>query len=174
MFSIIVATSNNNVIGKDNKLLWYLPNDLKRFKEITTDHKIIMGRKTFESLPKVLPNRYHIVLTKNQSFTFNNENVEIINSLNKLLENYSHSKEEVFIIGGGEIYKLFLPYVSKVYLTKVKATFEGDTFFPELNTSMWEKTYSTTVPKDSENTYDSEFIIYERKNLSDGLYGSKN
>lgn len=162
MFSIIVATDINNVIGKNNSLLWNLPNDLKRFKEITSNHKIIMGRKTFESLPKILPNRYHIVLTKNKDFTFIDENVEIVNSFNFLIKDYLNSDEEIFIIGGGEIYNLFLPYAQKIYLTKLNHSFNGDAYFPNIDNSIWEKYSNVFIPKDNENAYDSEFIIYKK------------
>ena len=108
MLSIIVAIAKNNVIGKDNKLIWHLPEDLKRFKRLTTNHNIIMGRKTFESLGRVLPNRKHIVLCNDMKLDINDENVEIMDNIDKLKE-YEEAEEENFVIGGATIYKLLLP-----------------------------------------------------------------
>ena len=109
MLSIIVAIAKNNVIGKDNKLIWHLPEDLKRFKRLTTGHNIIMGRKTFESLGRVLPNRKHIVLCNDMKLDINDENVEIVDSIDKLKQ-YEEAEEENFVIGGATIYKLLLPF----------------------------------------------------------------
>ena len=117
MLSIIVAVANNNVIGKDNKLIWHLPEDLKRFKALTTGHTIIMGRKTFESLGRVLPNRKHIVLCNDVNLNIENENVEVLSDIS-MLEKYINSAEENFVIGGATIYKLLLPKASKLYITK--------------------------------------------------------
>ena len=113
MLSIIVAVANNNVIGKDNKLIWHLPEDLKRFKALTTGHTIIMGRKTFESLGRVLPNRKHIVLCNDVNLNIENENVEVLSDIS-MLEKYINSAEENFVIGGATIYKLLLPKASKL------------------------------------------------------------
>ncbi|MGL4654930.1 MAG: dihydrofolate reductase [Sarcina sp.] len=137
MFSIIVAHSENNIIGKDNKLLWHIPNDLKRFKELTMGKPMVMGRKTFESLPGVLPGRKHLVLTRNADFTHSNENVEAVTDFKKFVEKYENSDEEIFVIGGGEIYKMFLPYTKKLYITEVKFEIDGDTSFPTFDKSEW-------------------------------------
>ena len=118
MLSTIVAIANNNVIGKDNKLIWHLPEDLKRFKQITTGKNIIMGRKTFESLGRVLPNRKHIILCNDMEMDIDNENVEILDDISKL-DKYINSDEENFVIGGATIYKLLMPYVNKLYITKI-------------------------------------------------------
>ena len=147
MFSIIVAYNQDNIIGKNNKLPWYIPDDLKRFKELTTDKKIIMGRKTFESLPKVLPKRKHLVLTTNKNFSYVDENVEIITDFKKLIEEYKNSKEEVFVIGGGEIYKLFLPYSKKLYITEVNFKIDGDATFPEFDASEWNLDFQSKTLK---------------------------
>ena len=106
MLSIIVAIANNNVIGKDNKLIWHLPEDLKRFKALTTGHTIIMGRKTFESLGRVLPNRKHVILCNDAQMNIDDENVEILSDIS-LLDKYKNSEEENFIIGGATIYNMF-------------------------------------------------------------------
>ena len=143
MISISVAVAKNNVIGKDNKLLWHISEDLKRFKQITSNKKMIMGRKTFESLPGVLPNREHIVVTRDKNFKVDSDKVTIVNDLNSLLEKYSNCEEEVFVIGGAEIYKQLLPYTHKIYLTTIDETFDGDTYFPEINYTEF-KTESTS------------------------------
>lgn len=122
MLSIIVAKAQNNIIGKDNKLLWHIPEDLKRFKDLTTGHTIIMGRKTFESLGRVLPNRKHIVFTQNSDFKVNDENVKIVHSMLEIQE-YIENKEENFVIGGAMIYNLLMPYVNKMYITEIHKDF---------------------------------------------------
>ena len=132
MLSIIVAVANNNIIGGDNKLLWHIPEDLKRFKQITSGHSIVMGRKTFESLPGVLPNRKHIVITRDKNYTIDNENVEIINSVDEVINRFINTSETAFIIGGGQIYKQLIHSVNNIFLTKVFENFEGDTTFPQI------------------------------------------
>lgn len=162
MLSIIVAISDNNVIGKDNKLIWHLPEDLKRFREITTGHTIIMGRKTFESLGRVLPNRKHIVLTRDKSYQVDNENVEIVNDIERL-EEYINPEEENFVIGGAIIYSQLMPKVDKMYITKIHEKFEGDAYFPVINEEEWKETERYQGIKDDKNIYDYEFITYVRK-----------
>ena len=163
MLSIIVAFANNNVIGKDNKLIWKLPDDLKRFKSITSGKTIIMGRKTFESLGRVLPNRFHIVLTNNRNYTCNNEQVKVIYDVSELT-NYINSSEENFVIGGAAIYKLLMPYTKKMYVTRIYEDFEGDTFFPEIDENEWRIEKIDKGIKDNENPYNYEYIEYIRKN----------
>ena len=104
MLSIIVAVSENNIIGGDNKLLWHIPEDLKRFKAITSGHTIIMGRKTFESLPGILPNRKHVIITRDKNYNIKSDNVKVIHSLEEVINTYKNSTETAFVIGGGEIY----------------------------------------------------------------------
>lgn len=133
MLSIIVAIAKNNVIGKDNKLIWHISEDLKRFKSITSGKSMIMGRKTFESLPGILPNREHIILTRDKNFKVDSDKVKVVNDLDTLIEKYSNCEDEVFVIGGAEIYKQLLPYAHKLYLTKIDTDFEGDTYFPQIN-----------------------------------------
>ena len=161
MISIIVAVAENNVIGKNNKLLWRLPNDLKNFKEITMGHTIIMGRKTFESLPNILPGRKHIVLTKNKSVIGQDEMVEVFNSVEALLDSLN-PQAEYFVIGGGEIYKALIPYCEKLYLTKVKGTFEGDTYFPEIDNGKWKEISKIKGVIDEENSNEHSFLILEK------------
>ena len=162
MLSIIVAVAKNNVIGKDNKLIWHLPEDLKRFKRLTTGHTIIMGRKTFESLGRVLPNRKHIVLCNDAEMNINAENVEVIESIDKI-EKYENSEEENFVIGGASIYKLLLPKASKLYITKINQEFDGDVYFPEINENEWKIVEREQGIKDEKNPYDYEYITYVRR-----------
>ena len=163
MLSIIVAVAQNNIIGGDNKLLWHIPEDLKRFKEITINHPILMGRKTFESLPKILPGRDHIVLTKDKNYKVDSDRVTVINDFQELLNKYTNSKEELFVIGGGEIYNLTYPYCNKIYLTKVKNKFKGDTYFPEIDYHNWQITYSSGAKFDRNNKLEFEFIDLIKK-----------
>lgn len=162
MLSIIVAVAKNNVIGKDNKLIWHLPEDLKRFKRLTTNHNIIMGRKTFESLGRVLPNRKHIVLCNDAELNVNDENVNIIDDVSKLDE-YINSNEENFVIGGASIYKLLLPKTEKLYITKINQEFEGDVYFPEIKEDEWKIIEREKGLKDDKNPYDYEYVTYVRK-----------
>ena len=163
MLSIIVAVAENNVIGKDNQLIWHLPEDLKRFKQLTTGHTIIMGRKTFESIGRVLPNRKHIVLCKSNRLEIQDENVQVISDI-KLLDKYIQSEEENFVIGGASIYELLMPYVNKMYITKIHQNFEGDVYFPKVNEEEWRITLKEKGLKDEKNPYDYEYINYERIN----------
>lgn len=133
IISFIVAMSKNRVIGKDNKLPWNIPADLQRFKRITLGHPIIMGRKTFESMGKALPNRENIVVTRQKKYKA--EGVTVCHSLEEALKPYKNSDQEVFIIGGGEIFQQALPLVNKIYLTVIDKEFDGDAFFPEVNFS---------------------------------------
>ncbi|MGN1329828.1 MAG: dihydrofolate reductase [Clostridia bacterium] len=162
MLSIIVAKGKNNIIGNENKLVWSLPADLERFKKLTTGHVIIMGRKTFESLGRVLPNRKHIVFTQNPDFTVDNENVKIVHSMLEIKE-YIDDNNENFVIGGAMIYSLLMPHVTKMYVTEINKDFEGDTFFPKINLDIWQETKREKGIQDEKNKYDYDFVTYERK-----------
>ena len=162
MLSIIVAVAKNNVIGKDNKLIWHLPEDLKRFKNITTGKKIIMGRKTFESLGRVLPNRKHIILCNDAEMNIEDENVEILDDI-KLLNKYIESDEECFVIGGATIYKLLMPFCNKLYITHINQAFEGDVYFPEIDENKWRVIERETGLTNEENPFDYEYVTYVRK-----------
>lgn len=143
--TIIAALDSNNGIGYDSELLCPISEDLKRFKAFTTGHSIIMGRKTFESLPKgPLPNRRHIVLTNNPSYSY--PGVEVVHSVDEAIE--LCGEEEAFVIGGGRIYELFLPFVSKMYLTLIHKAFKANVFFPDFNDSDWK------IQEESENKTD--------------------
>ena len=163
MLSIIVAKASNDVIGGDNKLLWHIPQDLKRFKEITSGHTIIMGRKTFESLPKVLPNRHHIIITRDKNFKVNSQQVEVINDINYIIDRFENSDEEFFIIGGGEIYKSLLPKCKKLYLTRVYKDFTGDTKFPKINLDEWSIEYQSDILINESNNIKFDFINLIKK-----------
>lgn len=158
MLSIIVATASNNTIGGNNKLLWHISEDLKRFKEITSGSTIIMGRKTFESLPGILPNRKHIVITRDKDFKVNSDMVEVIHNLDEVLSTYAQSENEAFIIGGGQIYKSTLPFAKKLYLTKVKKEFAGDTKFPIIDENKWKVEFNSEEKIDSRSQLKFEFI----------------
>lgn len=151
MFSIIVAISKNRVIGKDNSLIWHIPEDLKRFKELTMGKTIVMGRKTFESLPCVLPGREHVVLTQNKQFTFTHDKVKIFNDVNEIISTYKDSEDEIFIIGGGEIYDMFLNHAKKLYVTEVLEEFQGDTYFPKINNEFFNLIFQSPIYTSSTN-----------------------
>lgn len=158
--SIIVAIAENFAIGKNNDLLFHLPNDLKRFKQITSGHTIIMGRNTLLSLPKwPLPNRRHIVITDKKDDIF--KGCETVFSIEEAI-NKVKTEEEAFIIGGGMIYKQFFPVAGKLYLTLVHKPFEADTFFPEINYSEWKETEREDY-QDEKNSFNYSYINLERK-----------
>ena len=161
MLSIIVAKAKNNIIGKNNELVWHLPEDLKHFKELTTDHTIIMGRKTYESLGKPLPNRKHIIFSQNPDFKVHEENVQVVHSLLEI-QDLIEGKEEAFVIGGAMIYNFLMPYVKKMYVTEIKQEFDGDAFFPIIDSEEWKETSRTTGIKNEENNLDYDFVTYEK------------
>src|SRR5690625_6066125 len=130
MIHLVVAKSDNNVIVHDNQLIWHLPNDLKHFKEITTGHPIIMGRKTFESIGRALPNRTNIIITRNKNYSI--ENTKVAHSLNEAIEIAKKIDEDIFIIGRGKIYEQALDLVDILEVTEVHGIFVGDTYFPEI------------------------------------------
>jgi dihydrofolate reductase len=156
MIKIIVATSKNKVIGNNNELIWKLSSDLKRFKELTTGHPVVMGRKTYESIGKPLPNRRNIIITRNLEYEVNV--CEVVSSLEEAL---LLTNNDCFIIGGGEIYKQSLEVADKIYLTLVHKDFEGDTTFPELGKE-WATIDTKDFDADEKNEYNYSFIEYDR------------
>lgn len=161
--SIIVARADNGVIGKDNGLIWHMPHDLRFFKETTSGHYVLMGRKSYESVGKPLPNRLNIIITRNPEYSA--ENCLVLHSLQEALTLAEKQKQqEVFILGGGEIYKQALAedLVDRIYLTEIKDTFEGDTYFPELNSQDWKETKREEFQADHQNPHDYAFVILER------------
>ncbi len=156
--SIIVAAAENNVIGKDNDMPWRLSADLKRFKKLTMGHHIIMGRKTFESIGKPLPGRTSVIITRNKDYR--QDDCIVAHSLEEAFKMVED--EEVFIIGGGEIYNMAFDIADKLYLTRVHATLEGDTCIPEINNN-WEEVECEKFQKDEKNQYDYSFIDYIKR-----------
>lgn len=159
---LIAAVSKNNALGKDNDLLWHLPDDFKRFKKLTTGHKIIMGRKTFESFPKPLPNREHVIITRDKDYTVTSDDCIVVHSIEaalKLVENDDIS----YIIGGGEIYRQSEKFANRIELTRVHRAFEADTFFPEIDLHDWELIDEEYHPKDEKHLYDFTYLTYVRK-----------
>jgi dihydrofolate reductase len=156
--TIVVAISENHVIGKDNKLLWYLPRDLKHFKDITTGHTVIMGRKTYDSVGKPLPKRRNIIITR-QPITI--EGCEVVNSIEAALA-LCAGEEEVFIVGGAEIYKQAMQLTNRIYLTIVHQQFEGDTLFPEIDAAVWTEVSREDHEPDEKNAIAHSFITLEK------------
>ncbi|UNY99147.1 dihydrofolate reductase [Zhouia spongiae] len=159
MITIIAAAAENNALGKDNDLVWHLPDDFKRFKQLTTGHHIIMGRKTFESFPKPLPNRTHIVITRQKNYA--PEGCIVVGSLDKALE-LSKTDDTPYIIGGGEIYKLSIQIADRIELTRVHGTFEADTFFPEIDENKWQLVKSEFHAADDKHKFPFTYLTYER------------
>jgi dihydrofolate reductase len=162
MITIIAAAGENNSLGKDNDLVWHLPDDFKRFKELTSGNHILMGRKTFETFPKPLPNRTHLIITRQNDysvpekcFTFDS----IQSSLDEVLE---HSDNNIWIIGGGEIYKQSMEIADRIELTRVHSDFEADTFFPEIGEE-WELVSEEYHPSDERHKYDFTYLTYDRR-----------
>ncbi len=160
MITIIAAAGENNELGKDNDLVWHLPDDFKRFKQLTTGHHIIMGRKTFETFPKPLPNRTHIVITRNKNYQ--KDNILVVNTLQEALD-LTENDDQPFIIGGGEIYKMAMDISDKIELTRVHATFEADTFFPKIDLNKWKLVNEEYHPKDNKHTFDFTYLTYLKK-----------
>jgi dihydrofolate reductase len=157
--TIVVAIAENNAIGKNNQLLWYLPADLKHFKNITTGHTVIMGRKTYESVGKPLPNRRNIIITR-QDITI--EGCEVVKSIEDALA-LCADEEEVFIIGGAEIYRQSMRLTNRIYLTVVHQKFDADSFFPEIHYEEWMETEQEDHEPDEKNKLPYSFITLERR-----------
>lgn len=160
MISIIVAVAKNRVIGNNNSLLWKLPADLKHFRILTQGRPIIMGRKTFESIGRPLPDRKNIVITSDKNFAL--EGCIVVHSINEALKAAGNAKE-VMVIGGGEIYKQFLPMAQRMYITWVDAEFEGNVYFPEFRNDEWEEVEREAHEPDDKNQYPYTFVTLERK-----------
>lgn len=161
MISLVVAAAQNNAIGKDNKLLWHLPRDLKFFKDLTWGMVVVMGRKTFESLGKPLPGRLNIVVTTNPAWKA--EGVRVVSGLQQGIDLAAaeHFKE-IFIIGGGAIYEQSMALADKIYLTRVHARPVADTFFPELNTNVWKLESKEDFESDEKHAFDFSFEVWKK------------
>ena len=162
--SIIVAISKNMVIGINNKLAWNLPDDMLYFSRMTKGHSVIMGRKNWDSIPKnyrPLPNRKNIVISRSKNQKI--QNVDITRSIEEAIEiARENSDEEIFIIGGGEIYNLGLKYADKLYITEIKENIDGDTYFPKWNKNKWKEISRITHPSDIKHKYEFDYVIYDR------------
>jgi dihydrofolate reductase len=157
--TLIAAMAQNRVIGKDNDLIWHLPDDLKRFKALTKGHHVIMGRKTYESMNRPLPHRVNIVITRQEGYSA--EGCIIVSSLREALQK-AEGDAQPFIIGGGEIYKQALDVAQTIELTQVEGIFEGDTYFPEIDKEVWQIVHTEHHPKDEKHAYSFEFITYQK------------
>lgn len=157
--TIIAAVGENNALGKDNKLIWHLSDDLKHFKNLTKGHHVIMGRKTFESMPKALPNRTNVVISRQKDYVA--ENAQVVDSLEAALA-LAQEDDRPFIIGGGEIYSQALAFADCIELTRVHDDFEADTFFPQIDTAVWREVWRENHDKDDEHAHAFSFIRYEK------------
>ncbi len=157
--TMIAAVAENNALGKDNNLIWHLSDDLKRFKNLTKGHHVIMGRKTFESMPKALPNRTNVVISRQKEYTA--ENAHVVHSLEAALA-LAQEDDQPFIIGGGEIYRQGLAFANCIELTRVHDDFEADTFFPEIDTAVWREVWRENHDKDEKHAHAFSFIRYEK------------
>ncbi|MFI0490438.1 dihydrofolate reductase [Flavobacterium sp.] len=160
MIILIAAVAENNALGKNNDLLWHLPNDFKRFKEITSGHYIIMGRKTFESFPKPLPNRTHVIISRQKEYE--KEGCIVVENLEKAIA-ICPKNENIFIIGGGEIYKQSIYLADQLDITCVHHSFEADVYFPEIDLNIWKLTSEVFNQKDEKHLFDYTFQTFTRK-----------
>ena len=160
MVIMIAAVAENNALGKNNDLLWHLPNDFKRFKEITSGHHIIMGRKTFESFPKPLPNRTHVIITRQNDFEY--EGCVVVQNIEKALS-VCPINENLYIVGGGEIYQQSISFADQLDITRVHHSFDADVYFPEIDPEIWELTSETFHQKDERHLFDYTFQTFVRK-----------
>lgn len=169
MISLIVAVADNNVIGKDNKLIWHLPADMKFFKEKTTGHCVISGRKNYESIPekfRPLPNRTNIVITRQKDYPA--PGTIIVHSLEDAIKKAKETgDEEIFIIGGAEIFIQSMRYADRIYLTRIHHSFEGDVFFPDLNPLEWQETQHHQGLVNEKNKYEHDFLVFEKSLIFD-------
>ena len=159
MITIIAAIGLNNELGKDNDLIWHLPNDLKRFKKITTGHHIIMGRKTYESIGRPLPNRTTIIISRNNQYKA--EGCIVVSSLEEAIKS-CQQESHIYIIGGAQIYKEAIKIADELDICLVEAHFDADVFFPEINMDVWKETQKTSFKADDKHQYNYSFIKYNR------------
>src|SRR5690606_308269 len=160
MISLLVAMDKNRLIGKDNDLPWRLPADLAYFKRVTMGHPIIMGRKTYDSIGRPLPGRENIIVTRDTSYKM--EGCKVIHSIDEILKLNEEHDQELFVIGGAEIFKEILPYSDRLYITEIDEEFEGDTYFPAFDKSEWKVISEEKGVKDEKNPYDYTFMVYEK------------
>lgn len=159
--SIIAAVAENNVIGKNNDLVWHLPADLKYFKETTKGHFVMMGRKTFESFGKPLRNRTHIIITRDKNYSY--PDCYVVHNLQEAYDiAEKNNQQEIFILGGAEIYRQSIDQTDRLYITEIRESFDGDTFFPEINKNKWKEVERNDFEPDEKNKYPYSFVRYER------------
>lgn len=164
MITLVAAAGRDNALGKKGDLLWHLPDDFKHFKNVTLNHPIIMGRKTFDTFPKLLPKRTHIIITRQKDYKA--DGCSVVHSLGDALKKAEQAQGhgKICVIGGGQIYKLALPYADKIELTRIHAKFEeADTFFPAFDESEWKLTYKEFHPTDEKHKYAFTYLTYQRK-----------
>jgi len=159
ILSMIVATAADNVIGKDNDMPWHLPADLAYFKKVTLGKPVIMGRKTYESIGRPLPGRRNIVISRDENYQ--KEGIDTVTSVEQALA-LVQDVEEIMVIGGGAIYKHCLPAATRLYITHIKASIDGDTRFPDYDDGSWQKVSSEVRDSDEKNVYELDFCVYER------------
>ena len=164
MITLIAAAAENNALGKNNEMIWHLPDDFKRFKKLTSGHAIILGRKTYESLDGPLPNRTHIIITRQENYA---EKVDancciVVDNIEDAIAK-SASEDDTFVIGGGEIYKLALPLADKIELTRVHGTFEADAYFPEIDENKWNLVNEDYHPKDEKHNFDFTYQTFMKR-----------
>ncbi|WP_099362819.1 dihydrofolate reductase [Fredinandcohnia onubensis] len=160
MISLLVAMDRNQLIGKDNDLPWRLPADLAYFKRVTMGHPIIMGRKTFDSIGRPLPGRENIIVTRDTSYEA--EGCKVIHSIEEIVSMNQQTDQELFVIGGAEIFKEILPHSDRLYITEINEEFKGDTYFPTFDKSKWKVISEEQGIKDEKNPYDYTFLVYEK------------
>ena len=163
MLSIIVAKAKNNVIGKNNKLIWGLPAESKKFKELTEGKTVIMGRKTYETLGQYIRERKKVVFSNNPDFKVNSEDTEVVHSMLQIQQYIEDQENEYFVIGGAMIYNLLMPYVKKMYVTELEQDFDGDAVFPRINETIWKEVSREPKKKDEDHDLEYEFVTYERE-----------
>lgn len=161
MIAIVVAAAENNVIGKDNGLIWHLPADLRHFKQITMGHPILMGRKTYESIGKPLPGRTSVIITTQKDYEA--EGCIVTHSVQEAVAQARQLDEDLYIIGGAHIYEQTLPVTDRIYMTRVHASFNGDVYFPELDEKDWETVEEEHHEPDEKNKYSYSFLTLQRK-----------
>ena len=158
--SLVVAASTNNVIGSDGGLPWHLPDDLRHFKRLTTGKPVVMGRRTFESIGRPLPNRRNIVMTRDPDYVA--PGCDVVSSVREALD-LLEDTDEVMIIGGGQVYRDFLPHADRIYLTRVQADVEGDTYFPDIDEAGWRLVSSEPHAADEKHAYAFDVMVFERR-----------
>jgi len=158
---MIAAVAQNNALGIDNEMIWHLPDDFKRFRQLTSGHHIIMGRKTFESLPKLLPNRTHVIITSQKDYR-QEKNAIVVHSIEEALKAVPNN-DDAYIIGGGQIYDLGMAFADVLEITKVHADFEADAFFPVIDNNKWQLVKEEFHPKDDRHNYDFTYQTFKKK-----------